>query len=703
MRYEQAERRFSVSDPTGQQDLLLLSEMTVDEPISGMFDIQLSLLSDEPSISFDDMIGGPLCVRMKLPEGGDVEERFFHGIISSFSQGAPSGRFIRYEAEVRPWLWFLSRGSDCRIFQRMSIPEIVSQVFDDVGMTDYKLQLKHTYPRVEYCVQYRETHLDFISRLLEGAGIAYFFDHCEDSHQLVLVDDPSSSPVVTACKEATYATAVEEGKPGEIEAWRTRRELSTGRYAVKDFNYKDPQLDLLAESPTNCPIGGNDRFERYDYPGVYESLSDGDSIAKRCMEAEEAAAWATTGESARGDFSAGHKFDLIGHYREDFNQSYLITAVSHYASQEYGDDEQKPPSYGNTFTCIPHSIPYRPPRVTPRPLISGAQTATVVGASGKEIDVDEFGAVLLQFHWDRYGKSDHDSSCRVRVAQNWAGKGFGAVFNPRIGQEVIVEFLEGDPDRPIVTGRVYNGEQGVPYSLPGNATQSGIKSRSSAGGGAGTFNEMKFEDKKGSELIYFHAQKDQTGDIENNRTENVGNDSSINIGNDLSQSVGNNEKADVGVNQTLSVGADRSRSVGGSESVTVSLQRTHTVGINETISVGGAQEVTVGALRSVTVGAAQSTSIGMNKSTSVGGSQSVEVSKDRTLKVGKKLTESIGEDYTQTTGKKLVIDAGDEITIKTGKATISMKKNGDIVIEGKSINVKGSGDIVMKGKKILEN
>jgi len=674
----QKDRRFAITAPNGEKDLLLLREMTVHESVSGLFRMQLTCLSESPDIKFEDMIGGALSVRMTLPEGGDASERYFHGVVSRFAQGPPVDRYVSYSAEVVPWLWFLTRGSDCRIFQHKSVPDIVKQVFDDLGMSDYELKLNGQYEAREYADQYRETHYNFVCRLLEEAGIGYYHEHDAKAHKLVLFDDPSAHPTTAFAKEAAYATGEDGDRPaGEVVDWVVGQVLPTGRYAITDYNMQDPGMDLLADTKSNIDVGGNDRFEIYDYPGEYAALSDGQSKVKLRMEAAEAASHSIRGRSSRGDFMAGAKFDLSGHYREDFDKTYLITSVVHQAAQSYGR-EGGDTTYTNSFTCIPHDVPFRPTQRTPKPVIGGAQTATVTGASGEEIDVDEFGRVVVKFHWDRADARDETSSCRVRVSQAWAGKGWGAVFHPRIGQEVIVEFLEGDPDRPIVTGRVYNGEQKIPFDLPAEKTKSGIQSRSSKGAGTDNFNQIRFEDKKGSELVTIQAEKDLERLVKNDETDEVQHD--------RTREVGNDEKVSIAKNRTVSVGEDHKEDVGGAETLSVGKTRTRSVGEGETVEVGKDQAIDVGESRTVAIGKDDTLEIGKDLTLTVGGKSQTTVAKESMLKA-----------------KKIQLVADDELSIKVGSAELVMKKNGDISLKGKKINVKGSSDVIIKGSKIAQN
>jgi type VI secretion system secreted protein VgrG len=667
-----------VTAPNGEPDLLLLREMNLTESVSGMYRMSLSLLSETPDIKFEDMIGGVITVQLELPEGGDAKERYFHGVISRFSQGPPSDRFITYQAEVVPWLWMLTCSSNCRIFQHKTIPDIITEVFDDLGMSDYQLKLNGSYDEREYVVQYRETDCNFVCRLMEEAGISYYFEHDDKTHTMVLFDDPAGNDPVIYSKVATYAS-LEEGDraTGEIEEWNVEQLLPSGKYAITDYNFQDPSMDLMADTPSTISIGGNDRFEIYDYPGEYDSLGTGQSKVKLRMEAEEAASYVINGQSARADFAAGATFDLEGHFRDDFDKTYLLTSVVHNATQGYGREGAS--SYSNSFTCIPHEVPFRPIQRTPKPLISGAQTATVVGASGEEIDVDEFGRVIVKFHWDRSDARDETSSCRVRVSQNWAGKAWGAIFHPRIGQEVIVEFLEGDPDRPIITGRVYNGEQTVPFDLPADKHKSGIKSRSTKEGANDNFNEIRFEDQKGSELVAMQAEKDLTRLVKNDEADTVGHD--------RSRAVANDETIDIGNDRVVTVGNEHKETIGKDETLEVGGQRERIVGKDERIKVGGEQEVQVDKDRTLIIKGTRSITTNKDHKEAIDGDQELVV----------------GKSFSQEVGKKITIEAGDQIILKTGSAEIKMEKNGNITIKGKKISVKGSGDVIVKGSKVAMN
>jgi len=743
MALTQDDRLIAIETPLGS-DVLLLRGLTGHEAISRLFSFELDLLSPDPEIKFEQIIGQSVTIRIRLR--GD-KERFFNGIISRFMQTGSDAGLANYRATMVPKLWLLTRTADCRIFQNKKIPDIIQEVIKENGITDLRTVLTGSYEPQDYCVQYRETDFNFVSRLMEQYGLFYFFEHGEKKHTLVLSDDLSAHKPCPEQDEVSWNPQGGESFDEDvITSLQWEETFRFGKYAVTDYNFETPSTSLKAEVKTKIAVGGNDKFEIFDYPGEYGKKAEGDGIAKLRMEEEEAQYKVISGSGGVRVFTTGYKFTLQDYVRKDINSEYLLTQVQHaasvgntYEAGSAGGGNQD--EYSNSFTCMPAKTPFRAKQTTPKPMVQGPQTAVVVGKSGEEIWTDKYGRVKVQFHWDRYGEKNEESSCWVRVSQNWAGKNWGAMFIPRMGQEVIVEFLEGDPDQPIITGRVYNAEQTVPYGLPGNQTQSGIKSNSSKGGGGS--NEWRFEDKKGSEEIYLHGQKDWTILIENDKNQTIGHDETLHVKNDRTKTidhdenseiknnrnktVGVNQIEDVGSNKTITVGANHTESIGGNKTLSVTGNHTETIGGNETITVSTASAHTIAAARALTIGAAYQVSVGaaMNetvgglkaeeigglKSVNVGGNSSENVGANKSIdaagniseNAGKSVTITAGENVTVKAGKKMLLDAGDAITIQTGSAKIQMKKNGDIVIEGKKISVKASGDIVMKGQKILQN
>lgn len=760
----QQNREIEIITPLSE-NVLLLQELTVTEELGRMFSIH-AVLASEQDINFEKLLGQNVSIRFNFAQG----KRFFNGYVSSISQGVSEGRFARYYVTIHPWLWFLTRTSDCKIFQNKTVPDIIKEVLQEYGFSDITNRLKASYRSWDYCVQYRETDFNFISRLMEQEGIYYYFIHEKGKHTLYLADDMASHDKMSGCYDIPYyppdEAVVREDEC--ISSWNITKELQTGRYCLSEYDFEHPKADLKTDS-TIARTHDRADFEIYDYPGEYVKSSEGDDCVKIRIEELQSQYERMRGNGNVRGLICGGLFKLNLFPRSDQNREYLVTSITHHVRIDDFDATNGDTSshYSNSFTVIDSSTPHRAARLTPKPFVQGPQTAVVVGPSGEEIYTDKYGRVKVQFHWDRLGKKNENSSCWVRVSHPWAGKNWGMIAIPRMGQEVIVDFLEGDPDQPIITGRVYNAEQMPPYALPANMTQTGILTRSSKGGSAANANELRFEDKKGSEQVYLHAEKNQDIEVENDethwvghdrkktidndettlvkhdRTETVNNNETITIGVDRTEKVGNNETITIGVNRTetvgsnesITIGSNRTKTVGASETASVALQRTHLVGVNETIGVGGAQEIGIGAFQAVAIGAYQTINVGAYQSTNVGANQSNNIGANQSTDVGANQSESVGGNASKSVkgndslavdgnrsanikgddavkiGKNLVIDAGDSITIKTGDASISMKKNGTIVIKGKDITVNGSGkinikadsDIVMKGSKILQN
>lgn len=704
---KQEGRLCRVSTPFGA-DALFLQELKGREAMSELFRYELVLVAADNALDFSRIIGKSVTLAIELADGSP---RYINGVVSRFAQTGSDLRLTTYRAEIVPWLWLLTRRTDCRIFQNKNVQEIAKEVFDGLGFSDYEFSLNGSYDPLVNCVQYRETDFDFVSRLLEAAGIFYYFRHGDGKHTLVLADAASH---IQALKDQPKVK-VDSGpqslhEEDRIDSWWAEQLLQPGKYALSDYNFIDPGTDLLVGSASAVTAGGSGKLEVYDYPGTYVNLgaetdgklSKGDARIVVVREEGDCRAVTHRGVGNCRAFGTGFRFDLEGHSRTDYNTSYLLVRVEHELSQrgDLASGADVMSYYHNSFTCIPHAVTFRPACTTRKPRVEGPQTAVVTGPAGEEIYVDKYGRIKVRFHWDRESSGDENSSCWIRVAQNLAGKAWGMIFHPRIGQEVVVDFLEGDPDQPIITGRVYNARQPIPYTEP---SRSGVKTSSTKNASADNYNEVRFEDLKGSEELYLHAEKDENIVVENNKSEKVGNDEAVTIGHDRTENVGHDETVTIGnnrahtvaVNETQVVGANRSRQVGGNESVEVALVRSHAVGANESIAVGGAQEIAVGAARVVAVGESQTVTIGKNLSETIGENHAVTVGKNGQIKIG----------------KTLMIEAGDEISFVTGKARISLKKDGTVTIEGKDITLKGSGAIVVKasqavtikGSKVTQN
>ncbi len=531
--FTQNDKLMSITTPLGE-DVLLLAGLRGTEAISRLFSFELDLLSTNTAISFEDIIGKRATVKLELADGGD---RYLNGLICRFSQAAGretegSLRLSQYRATLVPWTWLLTRTSDSRIFQNLSVPEILDKIFQEKGFSDVSMEVQEQHDKREYCVQYRETDFNFISRLMEEEGIYYYFTHDKNTHTMVIADTPGKHRKLTDPVRHYRASGayVEDDTISVMEKFQ---EVQAGKYTLNDFNFEMPNTTLKATLDSQQKLGPGER-EKYDFPGGYAAKTVGDRLARLRMEEEEARITTIMGSGNCRAFGSGYRFSLKNALRQDMNdKEYLLVTVSHKGSQ--GWDGKEPPVYENSFTCIPFETPFRPPMLTPRPTIHGSQTAVVVGKSGEEIYTDKYGRVKVQFHWDREGTKDENASCWIRVGQIWAGQGWGAVWIPRVGHEVIVSFLEGDPDRPLITGSVYDGVNMPPYALPGEMTKSTIKSNSTKGGGG--FNEIRFEDKKDSEQIFIHAQKNQDLRVEKDLLEWVGQDGHLIVTRDLMEQI----------------------------------------------------------------------------------------------------------------------------------------------------------------------
>jgi type VI secretion system secreted protein VgrG len=577
MSFTQDDKLISIDTPLGK-DALLLTGFNGEEGISRLFNFELSMISERHAISFDAIIGKGVTVSIGLANGN---RRYINGIISSFSQSRGGGEggadawFSYYRATLVPWVWVLTKKSDCRIFQNLSIAEIVERVFEDQGFSDYRMDLQLSYDKREYCVQYRETDFNFVSRLLEEEGIFYYFEHENGKHTIVFADSPVAHRYCPAQRAVSYELSA-QGVRGDdaITSLETTQQICSAKFTLKDFNFKLPNNDLKVEVQSGSKLNLGDR-EIYQYPGNFDSKSSGDRLARIRAEEEESRLTRISGMSDCRDFVSGYRFTLKDHYHSEVNnKDYVLVSVHHEATEGYGADTGQ--SYHNSFECLPHSVPYRPPCIAARPLVLGSQTAVVVGPAGEEIHTDAFGRVKVQFHWDREGKRDDKSSCWMRVSQAWAGNGWGGMHIPRVGHEVIVNFIEGDPDRPIVTGQLYHGINMPPYALPEQKTRSTFKSNSSKGGSG--FNEIRFEDKKDAEQVFIHAEKNLDVRVKNDAMEWVGNDRHLIVTKDQQDKVDGDKH--------LTVTGDQNEKVDGTVSLTAGLDLQQKVGAKHALDAG---------------------------------------------------------------------------------------------------------------------
>lgn len=677
--FSQETRPFRVYTPL-EPDKILLQRFSGEEGLSRPFRFTLELLSGDESVDPGDLLREPMIIQVDHPE----EMRIIHGLVRRFVQLGRSEDLTMYQAEVVPWLWFLTLSQDCKIFQNKSVLDIAKEVFDGLGYPDYEFRTTHSYQPREYCVQYRETHFNFISRLFEEEGIFYFFEHTEDGHVLVIADDNS---VANPCPgQPTARLAAQEDRFQDEDVVldvRLESAVRPGSVNLRDYDFTRPSLNLESSA------AGDDGVEEvYVYPGEYSELSEGERYAQLMLEEGQRSGALIRGMGTCRQFRGGFRFDLEDHYRADVNGPYLIVQVTHHAEAgDYRSWDTAPMQYRNGFIAQPLDVSFRPPRTNRAPRIHGTQTALVVGKSGEEIWTDEYGRVKVQFYWDRLGEKDENSSCWIRVSQPWAGKAWGGIHLPRIGQEVIVEFLEGDPDRPVITGRVYNAEQTVPYGLPDNKTQSGIKSRSSKGGSPSNFNEIRMEDKKGSEQLYIHAEKDLQQVVENDQTTTVGHDQTTTVKNDQTTTV---EEG----NQSITVGK-------GNRSVHVAEGKIEESAKEEITGTSTTKDVTF------TAETFYCSQVASGKSNVQGNKDgSTQVWGEQRASLWSKQLAAIDSDdgpVEITAGTKADVTASDEIKLSVGGASITITSSQIEITAGGSSVTLSSGGVSIQGTQVKLN
>lgn len=515
--FVQDDRVLTIDTPLGSNQFLLES-FAGQEAVCGLFSFQAQVRSVDENFEPRQLIAKQVTVNLRLREG---EYRSFNGYVESLSAGYAASRGQRhYRLSIVPWLWFLGRTSDCRIFQNKAVPDILETIFGELGYKDYDFsRLTKSCPPREYCVQYRETDLNFVLRLLQEEGLYFYFRHEAKRHVLVV-----------GYQTAGYSTGTEPVLPfstgssdtNHVVEWQRRYAYQASAWARQDYNFETNRTSLLERTPTMSNYQQHPDHEYFDYPGLHDDKGGGADQTKLAMQAEEVEREMISGAGSCRSMMPGGRFTLSGHPVDAENGSYVVLSVTHQATgSSYETGSHSGMGYQNSFTCIPSKTPFVPRRMVPRPVISGLQTAVVVGPQGAEIHTNAGAQVKVQFHWDRRGASNEHSSCWIRVAQSWAGASFGSQVIPRVGMEVAVGFLEGNPDRPMVMGLVPNAETKTHLGLPGQMTQTSLRSRSSPGGGG--YNELTMEDKTGGEEVFLKAQKDFSSLVANNSFVQVGN------------------------------------------------------------------------------------------------------------------------------------------------------------------------------------
>jgi len=630
----------SITTPL-EKDAVELYRATYQETLGCPFQIDVELVSDDEDISLDKILGQNVTIRLET----EKESRYFNGIVTEFFQKDNLDKNAFYGAVVRPWFWLLTLTQNCRIFQDKSYPEIIKAVFNDLDFSDFEDKLSATYATQSYVVQFNESDFTFVSRIMQQEGIFYHFKHINGKHTMVLLDDSAS---LVDLGEVNYYELEDESKHKEVEGimhWHNHRQVRTGGISLGSFDFELPSKNLIS-AIADAKTDQLSSMQKYSYPGKFSERAAGDHYTKILMQTENVSYEQKRLAGNIRTLHAGAQFKLMDYLREDQNVAHVLTDFKcimrgdaflkdkHHKSEQFYEFEAH---------AIPAKTPFRPQITAIKPKMGGPQTATVVGKSGEEIWTDKYGRIKVLFHWDRQAQADEKSSCWVRVSQSLAGKNWGSMYIPRIGQEVLVDFLSGDPDQPIVVGCVYNGSTMPPYPLPANATMSGFKSRTSKGGGG--FNELRFEDKKGDEQIFIHGERNQDIRIKNNCFETIGNDRHLTIKNDQFEIVENNRNQEVGADHVEKIGKDRHLSVSEKEAKHV----------------------------------------GKSLSLNVEGDVAEKFGKDHSMMVA-------GDSFIK--GKNICLEASTNITLKVGGSFIAIESGG--------ITISSTGDVKIESKASLK-
>lgn len=692
MVFEQENRLCRMAKSSGL-DPFLVRRFQGREAVSQPFQFDLELVAPDLETDLAKILGASVTFELAQASG---LQRPFNGVVDQIQQVEADLTGAVYRVRLVPWTRLLELRTNCRVFQEMSVPDIVDEVLSDHGVQDIEWRLEGEYQRRVLCVQYRESDWSFIARLLEEEGIAYHYEHEDGRHVLVCGDTPAQRQPCPEQPQAIFRTAEDSDRDEEgmlhdvMQEFRLERSLHSGRRLLSDFNYLDPGASLEAMATADLAIAVNKELEDFEHPGGFVKLGAeddaklpfGEDLAAVRAEAVDARTLLARGESTCRGFQAGATFELLNHLRKDCRISWLLLEVQHDLDQSamFSTSAGGESFYANTIVCLPAKLPYRPARRTPRPTVKGPQTAIVTGPSGEEIHTDQHGRVKVAFHWDRYGARDGSDSCWVRVAHGWAGAGWGMQFTPRIGHEVMVEFLEGDPDRPLITGSVYNGKNAIPFSTP---TQSGIRTRSSKEGGAANCNEIRFEDKKDSEDLFIQAERTLTINVKQASSATVGTDQSLAVKGDRSVAVTGDESVAVEGDQSVAVTGDQSQAVSGDRTVQVAGDENHRTDCDHKLEVGGDHTVEVIGNQGVTA-----TEI------TLGGSDKIRL--------------EVGGSYIEITSGSIVIHSEQVMVEGTSEAEVSAptaKLTGGSAAEvgAPSVTITGDSDVTIEGGSVSIN
>jgi type VI secretion system secreted protein VgrG len=698
--------RLTFPNDDGPGAPMLANRLDVQEALSRDFRIVVEVLSDNENIELKDVMGKMVTLEL-VREDGTL--RYFNGYVFEFRRDHTDGGFVRYHMVLGPWLSYLKLRRDNYLFHNMSLSDQTDEIFADYAVRSWELRISGPDPEMTFACQYGESDYNYLHRRWEALGWYYWYEHTANGHKLILSDDSTAAaPIDGLHKDIPFQKEGGSQEDDGLGEWTPIRRLVPSSVALSSFDFKKPR-PALVDVPTMNAQGEILAIETYEYAGAYgfADMDQGEAQAKLRMEEIESSGKFFQGRGNDRTAQAGRTFELTGHFdaTDGDDSNFLITEAYHTASNNYHAGDSSPSEYANRLVCTRTKVPWRPSRGlnSVEPKIHGLQTALVVGPAGEEIHTDEYGRVRIQFHWDREGKQDDQSSAWVRVATPWAGSNFGMTSIPRIGTEVVIQFLDGNPDRPLITGMLPNTDTMPPWPLPANKTQSGILSRSTPGGSYENANAIRFEDAKGKEQLWLHAEKDQLTEVEHDEDKWVGNDRRKTIDRDETSHIKRNRTETVDHDERISIGDNRTEDVGKNESITIGGDRTKHVIQDERDNIDMNWHTTVNMTKTENIGMAYMQNVGLGRMENVG------LGYD--LNVGAVMATIVGVDQITKVGNSISITAGDELSIKVGQASLVMKSDGTITINGHTFSVgtadeqsfNAGGNITMKGKKILEN
>lgn len=676
----QDHREIALIAPSLADDALVLNSFSYSEEFGHPFKMKIEARLCNPAEDVYSLVGNAVGVQIRMLNG---EDRFISAIVRAVSEPGNRQAERVFTLVCAPQVWLASLTTNCKIFQNKKVPDIIKEILEkyDVTIED---RLQEKYREWKYCVQYRESDLNFVTRLMEQEGITYHFLHTDEGHKLVLCDATASLKPLQHYKEISFHDPDSPLVFDDITWFSVSVALQPEKVIYDDYDFKVPTKELKQDAKVDFDHVA-ESTEQYDYPGEYWETKDGEMVAKHRAQDIAAGAQVYTGEAKCRGLYCGGTFTLkdpTQALRSGLERGYTVTSCTITGRNDaLSSGEGAPGSHVHThFTAIHSDRVYRQPQRTRKPLIVGPQTAIVVGPSGEEIHTDEHARVKVQFHWDRDGQMDENSSCWVRVSQAWAGKSWGSVILPRVGDEVIVEFAEGDPDRPIVTGRLYNNDNKSPFPMPASKNTLGMKSSSTKGGGG--HNEISMDDSKGKEKVTIHGQYDMSTTVKHDQTNTINNNRTTNVDVNDTETIGSNQKIKVGADQTIDVGANQKETIGADQ--------TTTVGANQTIKIGSEQKVNTGANQTVTVGADHKLSVSGNSEQKAGANLKLGGGAQVELKSGSSMTINSGTTMTVEAGSTMEIKAATSIKISAGGSSIEIGPGGIKINSPAPVDIKGA-------------